>query len=640
MSEGNWQRRTECLPIMNNCQFSSILQNLDSAPTDQNLQSMDLIILQSNDYKLPLEGPLNLNTTNNYIVLKDSVGMDNYTSTSLPPLQKCSNKFFDKFEENQSKDCDPKLLEPTDLSLNIIETSNSSMTSSISPRHYDRESFEDMLYFVCNLCPFLCTKETKITEHLEGLHKNKAVRKLVQLKCPACTNIFYHKASLKSHLFHDHYVTNNDLSLIVQAVYFYSTKERDKKKDEDLEKTEKLKPPGTLEKKNHIIEQPKVLESEMAMNSDIASKSKLEESEPDVINLVKPGPKLASNIPLNLEMPHLEHFMDVDFQKTSLVENEMQASVTHSLPQPKIPLPQVNITAGNSEKLIKNLMKKSDPIVKYSSQKCVYANCKVSLQNPRNMEYHIESHLNDGFSCLECEEKFNLWKPFTSHLWRMHKVDMELFSCDKCDYKTNSLSKLNTVHKLIHSSIKAFQCDTCQKFFKNQKQLRNHRRIHRENVEVQKEECELCHKTFSTKRRLRSHMDTVHKKLKPYLCNVCGYKGSRKGSLRMHMRSHTGEKPFSCDQCQYTTADHNSLRRHKLRHSGQKPYKCSYCSYACIQSTTYKVHLKTKHPGLEKDLMFTCFMCQFRTVNREMYHSHLMTVHKEKPPSVSDGIGR
>lgn len=55
-----------------------------------------------------------------------------------------------------------------------------------------------------------------------------------------------------------------------------------------------------------------------------------------------------------------------------------------------------------------------------------------------------------------------MWKPLTSHLWRAHSIDMELFACDKCDYKTNSLSKLNSIHKLIHSNVKAFQVSEIQ----------------------------------------------------------------------------------------------------------------------------------------------------------------------------------
>lgn len=48
-----------------------------------------------------------------------------------------------------------------------------------------------------------------------------------------------------------------------------------------------------------------------------------------------------------------------------------------------------------------------------------------------------------------------------------------------------------------------------------------------------------------------------------------------------------------------------------------------------------QAHLKTKHPGMEKGLMFTCFMCPYRTVNKDMYGTHLVTVHKQKPPSTS-----
>lgn len=96
---------------------------------------------------------------------------------------------------------------------------NFSMQRTEKPKKKTKvqENFEDILYFVCNSCPFLCTKDTKITEHVENAHRNKTVPKLVDLKCPACPNIFYSKISLKSHLIHDHGVANSELSSIIQV---------------------------------------------------------------------------------------------------------------------------------------------------------------------------------------------------------------------------------------------------------------------------------------------------------------------------------------------------------------------------------------------------------------------------------------
>lgn len=122
---------------------------------------------------------------------------------------------------------------------------------------------------------------------------------------------------------------------------------------------------------------------------------------------------------------------------------------------------------------------------------------------------------------------------------------------------------------------------------------------------------------------LRLHKDTVHEKLRPFLCNYCGYSASSRSTLKMHMRQHTGEKPFACGECDYRTADHNSLRRHRMRHSGQKQYQCPHCAYACIQSSTYKTHLRNKHPGLDDGLLFSCPHCPFRTIKKDNHVAHL-----------------
>lgn len=133
-------------------------------------QNIELIVLQNNDYKLPQRSESKKSIKNGFTIPED-IG----TKTALQSTEKSKKK--------------------------------------VKPQ----DNFEDMLYFVCNSCPFLCTKDTKITEHVENAHRNKTIPKLVDLKCPACPNIFYSKISLKSHLIHDHGVGNSELSSIIQV---------------------------------------------------------------------------------------------------------------------------------------------------------------------------------------------------------------------------------------------------------------------------------------------------------------------------------------------------------------------------------------------------------------------------------------
>ncbi|XP_076060157.1 uncharacterized protein LOC143036544 isoform X16 [Oratosquilla oratoria] len=46
------------------------------------------------------------------------------------------------------------------------------------------------------------------------------------------------------------------------------------------------------------------------------------------------------------------------------------------------------------------------------------------------------------------------------------------------------------------------------------------------------------------------------------LCPVCGKRISRRDSLRVHLRTHTGEKPYTCPHCPHRCADRGNMIKH------------------------------------------------------------------------------
>ncbi|XP_011882536.1 PREDICTED: zinc finger protein 436-like isoform X2 [Vollenhovia emeryi] len=264
--------------------------------------------------------------------------------------------------------------------------------------------------------------------------------------------------------------------------------------------------------------------------------------------------------------------------------------------------------------------------------KCSYQGCPYKFASEEIMQQHIlchtESETGTTFKCSVCRDmKFTKWRQCSLHLWKSHQIDIGLFTCKICEaYKSATMVKLLT-HMRVHSDSRDYKCPDCGKCFKQASQLRNHRIMHldRKTLEVTRwytsKKCEMCGKTYANSKCLKNHIQAVHSKLRPYVCNVCGHASAKKAMLQMHLRQHTGDKPFSCEICEYKTGDHNTLRRHIMQHTGFRPYKCPHCSYTAIQSSSYKNHLKSRHPLLSG--LFTCDLCSFKTVKNESYIQHL-----------------
>lgn len=127
-------------------------------------------------------------------------------------------------------------------------------------------------------------------------------------------------------------------------------------------------------------------------------------------------------------------------------------------------------------------------------------------------------------------------------------------------------------HMMTHSDQKPFLCPDCGLAFKQLAQLKNHEVVHKMPDDMplwaKVKKCTKCDRFFANSKSLKSHVKTVHEKIRPFICNICGHKSSRKAMLELHMRQHTASKPHKCDHCPFRTGDPNSLRKHTMRHLG------------------------------------------------------------------------
>ncbi len=85
---------------------------------------------------------------------------------------------------------------------------------------------------------------------------------------------------------------------------------------------------------------------------------------------------------------------------------------------------------------------------------CGVGDCAVRMRSAENLARHRRSHVDPdsavGFRCTECPcptggedgsssepAHFQFWSQLALHLWRSHRIDMELFACPECKDRAN-----------------------------------------------------------------------------------------------------------------------------------------------------------------------------------------------------------
>lgn len=314
--------------------------------------------------------------------------------------------------------------------------------------------------------------------------------------------------------------------------------------------------------------------------------------------------------------------------------------INNSQMTPKTPEPETEtneIDDSTKEEWLKPIPLKElkSKLTQKQIHQCQIKGCLYKFESLTKREIHQNSHASEDnpsknreFKCTECLMEIKLWRNCTKHMWKEHKIDIDLLKCPLCDY-TSFITIEIFRHMQIHTLVKGYVCQICSKTFSQFSQLRCHQssvHIAKSTTETKsrwysKKTCVICTREFANSKTLSKHVKFVHNKIKPYICSVCGHKSARKISHVVHCRQHTNEKPYICKYCSYRSADPSCMTKHEMTHKNDYNYKCNFCStYKTTQANSLKKHMKTTH--LEEYKKIKCDRCGFCSINAETLKKH------------------
>uniref|UniRef100_A0A0K0EDX3 C2H2-type domain-containing protein n=1 Tax=Strongyloides stercoralis TaxID=6248 RepID=A0A0K0EDX3_STRER len=111
--------------------------------------------------------------------------------------------------------------------------------------------------------------------------------------------------------------------------------------------------------------------------------------------------------------------------------------------------------------------------------------------------------------------------------------------------------------------------------------------------------CSICGLVVQHPSRIKEHSQT-HTKVKPFECDICNEKFSRKCSLNLHIkRKHKESDDYHCTwECGKSFPSVGLLNEHvRYHHSGMRRYKCTVlnCGSLFVRRQQFLKHLKNVH---------------------------------------------
>ncbi len=244
---------------------------------------------------------------------------------------------------------------------------------------------------------------------------------------------------------------------------------------------------------------------------------------------------------------------------------------------------------------------------------------KTELLSQSEMKLESEEEVDSKlklFPCFLCTETFTTKKSLNKHI-ELHKTEKG-FACPQCDHERYFCTKMSVARHIntVHKKLKPFLCPTCGQ-------------------------------SFARKTHLNSHFDTVHKNIKrishPWTCALCGKHFACDRNMSRHMRSHTKEKPWRCtvSQCEKHFFTKDSMEKHvNSVHKKLRDQACEICEKLFSDNYKRKRHMDVVHKGLGHLYNYNhtvnnptpCSFCDKLFLNSHLLKRHVDAVHHKLKP--------
>lgn len=185
-----------------------------------------------------------------------------------------------------------------------------------------------------------------------------------------------------------------------------------------------------------------------------------------------------------------------------------------------------------------------------------------------------------------------------------------------------------------------FFCDLCPGTFRNLRACFIHMKKYHISRKPFKCWYEGCGRLYRSAGQRKAHENSIHLKLKRFVCATCGMSFTDNPKLTSHTRIHTGERPYKCDfpNCTAQFKQQYDLTKHKHSiHSTERPWICEVCKATFKLKGGLRAHRRLMH---SRENLKKCSDCEKEFLNVAALNNHYAIIHLGQRNHVCQICGR